>query len=357
MTHRPLVVALLVALAGSARIAAAQTNTAGELQRAIRLYENNDVEQALVILNQIISPQSPFVVNNEQRVTAYRYLGASLALQRGQAKRDSAVQYFRAALERDPFTDLDPQSFSPTQLSAFGAARAATFAVGLKPVGVDTLDPRRQRVRFRALSTHSALLRIEIRQGAASRRLLYQGENEGVHEVEWDGLGDDGRLLPPGRYELRVTGESRLITVPQPLRDSTRVYFDLAWDHAELEDTLAPLARADLLPEQYPTSAASSDLLRGAAVAAGALVLQSFVSSSSLGANKTAAGAVAFVGLTAGVTAFFYRQSHRAIPPNIAENARRQNARAQTNAAIRDRNDAKLRETRLVLSPAAGAAQ
>src|SRR5262249_23286394 len=151
-------------------------------------------------LNQIISPQSPFVVSNDQRVTAYRYLGASLALQRGQAKRDSAVQYFRAALERDPFTDLDPQSFSPTQLSAFGAARAATFAVGVKPVSVDTLDPRRQRVRFRALTTHAALMRIEIRQGAAARRLLYQGENEGVHEVEWDGLGDDGRLLPPGRY-------------------------------------------------------------------------------------------------------------------------------------------------------------
>jgi hypothetical protein len=178
-----------------------------------------------------------------------------------------------------------------------------------------------------------------------------------VHEVEWDGLGDDGRLLPPGRYELRVTGESRLITVPQPLRDSTRVFFDLGWDHPALEDTLAPLTRTDLLPEQYATSAASSDLLRGVAVAAGALVLQSFVSSSDLGANRTAAGAVAFVGLTAGVTAFFYRQSHRAIPANIAENARRQGTRAQNNAAITERNDAKLRETKLVLAPAAGAAQ
>ena len=42
--------------------ARAQSNTAEMLQRAIVLYENVEVEQALVILNQVVSPQSPFVV-------------------------------------------------------------------------------------------------------------------------------------------------------------------------------------------------------------------------------------------------------------------------------------------------------
>jgi hypothetical protein len=335
----------------------AQSNTAEMLQRAIRLYENNEVEQALVILNQIISPQSPFVVSNEQRIAAYRYLGASLALQRGEAKRDSAVQYFRAALERDPFTDLDPQSFSPSQLAVFGRARDATFAVGIRTVEPDTVDPRSERIRLRVLSTHQAHLRLEIREAGVTRRVVFEGENVGLREIEWDGLTDDGRLLPAGRYELRLLGESRRITMPAPLRDSTRAYFDLSWDHPALEDTLPELGEQDLLPAQYPRSAATSDLLRGAGVAAGALVVQALLSGSDLGGNRTAAGVVVSTGLGVGIGAFFYRNSHRDIPANIAENDRRQAERAQANGDIGGRNEVKLRETKLVIGPAAGAVQ
>jgi len=144
------VVVLLLALVPPL---AAQSNTAEMLQRAKRLYGEVEVEQALAILRQIISPASPYVVSPEQRVEAYKYLGAALALQAGPAKRDSAVTYFRAALERDPFVDLDPQRFSPGQLSAFADARNRTFAAAVRPPHGDTLTPGSNQITIQALTT------------------------------------------------------------------------------------------------------------------------------------------------------------------------------------------------------------
>ncbi len=343
---------MLLALPAAAR---AQGNTAEMLQRAIRLYESVEIEQSLVILNQIISPESPYVVTEAQRVTAFKYLGAALALQRGQARQDSAIRYFRAALERDPFTDLDPQSFTPAQVQVFGRARGATFAVGLKPVTPDTVDPRTARFRFQGLTTHAARVRMEIRDAADRvRRVVYEGEYDGLRAIEWDGVSDDGQLLPAGSYELVLLGESRVITVPSPLRDSTRVFFRLAWLHETLEDSLAAFEPRDLLPEQHPASAATTDLLKGVGVAAGALLIQTALTNSDLGSNRTAVGVVALGGLTAGVTAFFVRQGRRAIPANIRANAERRAARADANAAIGRRNAARLAEARLALAPAAG---
>jgi hypothetical protein len=350
-----ILVLIVPALFGLSRVARAQGNTAEMLQRAIRLYEGVEIEQSLVILNQIISPESPYVVTEAQRVTAFKYLGAALALQRGAAKQDSAVRYFRAALERDPFTDLNPQSFSPAQLQTFGRARVATFAVGLRPVAVDTVDPRTGRFRLKALTTHAARIRLEVRDiDARLRRVVFEGDNDGLRELEWDGLADDGRLLAAGRYELVLLGESRSITVPQAVRDSARVYFQLDWVHEALEDSLADLQPQDLLAEQYPASAASSDLLKGVGVAAAALLTQTALASSDLGANRTAAGVVALGGLSVGIAAFFHRQSHRAIPANILLNAQRRAEQAATNADIGGRNGAKLAETRLAVAPAAG---
>jgi hypothetical protein len=335
--------------------ARAQSNTAEMLQQAIGLYENLDIDRALVILQRIISPSSPFLVTEEQRVAAFKYLGAALALQQGRDKRDSAITFFRASIERDPFTDLDPQTFSPSQVQVFREAGLATFKVGLRPVAVDTIDPRTARFRFRGLTTHAAHIRLELRSGGVSRGVIYDGESNGVREFEWDGLLSEGRLAPPGRYELALIGESRRITVPTPVQDSAHVYLELEWLHEPLEDTLAQLGAADLLPEQYQASAATSDLLKGAAVAAAALLTQGVLSSSQLGGNRTAMGVVASGGAIAGVGAFFYRQSHRAIPQNMAENQRRRLQREQGNAAINQRNDAKLRETRMAIAPAAGA--
>lgn len=341
-----------LALAATAPAARAQSNTAEMLQRAIRLYEENEVEQALVILRQIISPASPYVVSAEQRVEAYKYLGASLALQSGAAKQDSAVTFFRAAIERDPFTDLDARRFSPVQLQTFGVARARTFAVSVKPVVTDTIDPRTERVRLRALSTHRARMRVELRRGGVVQRVLEDGDNDGLREIEWDGLLADGRLVGAGRYELVVTGQSLVIT--GTIRDSSRVFFEVRLLHAPLEDTLAALGPADLLPEQHPTSAAAGNLLRGFAAGAGAFLIGNVLSSKDLDGSDGGQAVVAGVSVAAGITTFIVRQRNRSIPENIAANAERQRVRAQTNAAIRERNADKLREARIVLSPAAG---
>ncbi len=345
---------LLAALTAGAGVARAQSNTAEMLQRAIRHYEDVEIEQSLVILNQIISPESPFVVTPEQRVLAYKYLGACLALQRGEARRDTAVRYFQAALERDPFTDLDPRTFSPIQLQAFRTARTRSFAVALRPVTRDTVDPRSELVRFSALATHAAGLRLELRREGQLVRSLFSGEAEGLRDVDWDGLTGQGQLAPPGRYELLLVGESRLITVPMPLADTARLFLDVTHQHAPLEDTLPELRAAELLPEQHPASAATYDLLKGLAVTSGALVIQNVVAGSDLGVQRTGPGVVAGAGLVVGVSAFFVRQSHRRIPANIAANAEWRAERARQNAAILERNRALLAETRLVLAPAGG---
>lgn len=352
--RRTLVLAL--ALAASAGSLAAQSNTAEMLQRAIRLYEEVEIEQSLVILRQIISPQSQFVVSLEQRVEAYKYLGAALALQAGPAKRDSAITFFRAALERDPFTDLDPRTFNPIQAQVFSTALARTFVVGLKPAATDTLDPRTERLRLRALTSHRGQLRLELRQGGVVRRVIYEGANERLRDIDWDVLLADGRLVPPGRYEVVALGASHLITRPDTLRDSTRIFVELAHLHAPLGDTIPVLGAADLLPEQHPASAAASDLLKGVAAAGGAILIQSVLANGDLG-RSSGGNVVAAGGVGMGVIAFFARQRNRTIPANIAENARRQAAREQRNTEIRASNADILRETRVVVLPAAGAGQ
>jgi len=333
---------------------AAQTNTAEMLQRAKRLYENVEVERALVVLRQVISPELPYLVSPEQRIEAYKYLGASLALQPGAEKRDSAVLYFRAALERDPFVDLDPQSFSPAQLSAFAEARNRTFAAAVRPVLADTLVPGSGQITFQTLTTHRARLTVELRSPAGARQVLFDGDNDGLRDVRWDGLLGNGALAPPGRYELDVIGASHLLQIV----DTSTIYLDVADLHPPLEDTLPTLGPGDLLPEQYPLSVATGNLLKGLGVAAGALLFQSVFTNSTLGAGSALlSGAVAGIGTVTGVISFSISQRHRSIPANIAENARRREARETDNAGIRQRNADRIRRTRLVIAQATGGAR
>src|SRR2546430_8468802 len=133
---------------------AAQGSTAELLGQAHQFYERLEVERALPLLRQIVSPNWPFEVTRDQRVDAYKYLGACLAIA---GKRDSAVLYFRAAIERDPFTDLDPSLFTPAQLATSGEARRRTLAVAVRPVQPARVDPRTARVTFTAAATHPAL--------------------------------------------------------------------------------------------------------------------------------------------------------------------------------------------------------
>lgn len=341
----------LLTLLAAAPPLVAQSNTAEVLQRAVRLYEDVEIERALVLLRQIISPASPFEVSPQQRVEAFKYFGAALALQPGAAKRDSAITFFRAAIERDPFTDLDPRDFSPVQLEAFSEARNRTFGVGVRPVPADTFSPGSERITFRGLSSHLAALRVELRSGDATEAVLFDGENEGTREVLWDGYLARGNLAPPGRYELAVIGRSRLV----PVADTVRVFFELAHDHPPLEDTLDALGPEDLLPEMHPASAATADLLKGIAVSAAALAIQTTLAGNKLGSGRVElSGPVAAAGVFTGVVAFLYRQRNRSIPANIAANQRQREERRVQNAEILGRNAERLRETRLIIMPAGG---
>jgi hypothetical protein len=181
--------------------------------------------------------------------------------------------------------------------------------------------------------------------------VLYDGDNDGLREVRWDGLVSDGSLAPADRYQLDVIGESRLLR----LTDTASTYLDVTWLHPVLEDTLPALAAGDLLPEQYPASVATGNLLKGLAVAAGALLTQTALASSSLGGgNALLSGAVAGAGVLTGIVSFSVRQRHRDIPANIAENARRRAERETANLGVRQRNADKLRQTRLAIGSASG---
>src|SRR3989454_11565357 len=170
-----------------------------------------------------------------------------------------------------------------------------------------------------------------------------------MREVRWDGLLPDGRLAPPGRYELGVVGRSQLLA----RSDSMRVYFTVAHETAPLEDTLPDLAPAQLLPERLLVAAGRKDLIKGLAVAAGALLGSSVAVNRDLGrGGRALAIAVGATAGIAGVTALLNARHERDLPANIAENVRRRAARAAADASIAQRNAEKIAETGLIIKPA-----
>ena len=326
-------------------VTAAQAGTAELLQQARQLYERLEIERALPILRRVVSPEWPLEVTNAQRVEAYKYLGAALVLT---GKRDSAVLYFRAALERDAFADLDPAQFTPAQAGAFAVARRLTFSVGTRPIPETRIDPRTGQLSITVVTTHAAVLRATLRAlGATEYLVLYDGPNDGARDIAWNGLGPDGRLAPPGRYDLTVVGRSQLTAQA----DSLRMYLDLHHDVEPLEDTLPVLGAGELLPERHAESTAGNDLLKGLGVAVGALAVGGLLGNDRLGTGREGpimAGA-ATVG---GIVAFTYRRGHRAIPGNVALNEARRAARDAANAAIRVRNAERVARTMLLITPA-----
>ncbi|MGH7568814.1 MAG: tetratricopeptide repeat protein [Gemmatimonadales bacterium] len=337
------------------RAVTGQEQTAELLRRARELYERVDIERALPLLRQVVSPAWPDEMTPGQRVEAYRYLGASLALV-GQA--DSAAFYFRNALERDPFTDLDRRQFTPAQLAAFDVARRRSFGVGVRPVAAARVDPRIERVTFSVVSTHAAVLRGEVRPAVGPapeerRVVVFTGDNDGPREIGWDGLAAGGRLALPGRYELVITGRSRLET----RTDSARVYFEIRHEVTPLEDTLPDLGRDDLLPERSTTSAATGDLLKGLGVAAGVWLIADGLAAEALNGGDGGGGRSAAVMLGAsftGVVAFVTGRRPRDLPDNVAANERRRAERRAANDAIARRNADLIAQTILVITPAAG---
>ena len=342
----------LLLLAARPRSLGAQGGTAEALEQAVSLYQDLQVERALALLRQVVSPSSPFEVTRAQRVQAYTYLGASLAIL---GQRDSSLVYFRAALERDPFVDLDPSVFTATEREAFAEARRGTFALGLRPIRGERIDPVRETFGFTVVSTHDAALEVSARPTDGGEPIvMLRDEGIGLREVRWGGLRGDGRLAPPGRYALLVAGTSRLTA----RADSSVAFFELLHDRPPLEPLLPALAPHELLPERYPRSAPARALLRGLGLAGGALLLGRVVGHAGLGeGRRTFAYGVAAAATAAGLAASLHRQRHPEHLENIAENDRRRAARAAENAEIAARNAGRIAETKLVVVPAAGVGQ
>lgn len=344
---KPFVVSLAL-VASAAPAISAQTQTADVLRQAQDLYETLEIERAVPLLRQIVSPGWTFEVTQDQRVTAYTYLGASLALL---GQRDSALVYFRGAIDRDPFADLDARRFTPAQIALFQQARRLTFAIAARPVAPARFDPKTERASFTVVTTHPASLRVTLRSTERLRATeLFHGINDGLRQVSWDGLLD-GRIAPPGRYEIAAVAQSELLR----RSDSTRLYFTVSHDAPPLEDTLPDLGAGELLPEHLEAQAGRGDMVKGLAVAAGALAASSVAANGQLGhGGRFLAVVVGGTAGIAGVTAFLHARHNHELPGNVVENRRRRAARAARNADIMGRNATKVAATVLIISPAAG---
>jgi hypothetical protein len=340
---------ILLAIGIAPRRAHAQMTTAETLTEAARLYDALEVERAVLLLRRVISPSTPFEVSKEQRVQAYTYLGASLAIL---GMRDSATTYFRAALERDPFVDLDPARFTQRERDAFADARQRTLAVAARPIVARFLDPRTDSMVFTVVSTQQTQLHVDVRGllGDSTVVVLLDRESEGVRELPWNGRLADGRLVSPGRYALFLRARSA-----SGASDSARLLFEIAHDHPPLEDSIPTPNGAALLPERYPASAGARDMARGIGLAGIALAIPA-LGNRHLGANGRGYARGAAVGaLAAGAAAYFIRRSHPINNANVAENARRRADVAARNAEIERRNADRVAGMRLLVTPAGAA--
>lgn len=318
-----------------------------QLRRAIQRYENLEIEQARTIFQQVISPSSPFPVTEAQRVIAYKYLGATMATL---GIRDTAETYFMAAIGRDPLVDLDPRSFSEQERQVFQAAKNRVFRVGLRPAPRDTIDPRSESITFVAATTHRGTIRVDLASTVDDSRVtLFEGEVDGPRDVPFNGLNPrGGGFIPPGAYDLVVLGVS---SISQELTDSASTLIQIDWERAALEDTIISFSARDTLPTRQPSSVASRDLLLGLSIAAGALLSSRIIGQSQLEGSSMASGAVAALGVGGGLYAFMRRRSHPEIPENVAENAARQRRRQLANAAIMERNNARIAATKIIVRP------
>ena len=341
---RRVVVSLLLILAS---VAARAQSTEERLKDAIEKYNAFQIEGARPILLNVVSPNYLFPITTEQKVRAYKYLGASYAVL---DRRDSAVTFFSAAIDYDPFTDLDPRDFSAAELSAFAEAKTKIFKLAVRPLAPQKLD---SNFLFRLITTQRANLTVDVVKQSpdSTREELYASANDEPRELKWTGIWRNGQRADSGLYELRAKGQTS-----SGSSATERQLFRIEHVYEPLEDTLPSIPQSDLLPEQYRSSAPWFDLAKGAALAgaAFAIPLVAQIDHKDLPNWTAHAGAAAAIGIASATISFSYRRSHREIPENVRENSRRQQQRTLFNAGVRARNTARLNRTIMLICPAAG---
>lgn len=339
--------AVFLALGMAATRGAAQT--ADTLAAARQLYDSLSIERAVPILHRVLSPSWALPVSTAERVTAYEYLGAAYQLLNA---RDSALAAFRAAIQADPFADLDPQRFTPTQIGIFSAAQDSEFAVAVRPVDSVRIDPRTEHLSAQVLSTHPTVMQVSLVTPGNEVATLFSGLSRGLRQIEWDALLPDGSFAPAGRYELVVSGTSAILG----RTDSARIYFDVRREGPPLADTLPPLGEGDLVPARYGGAGLRHDLLQGLALTIGTWVIGTALPNSAVDGGHGRAAVVAGTALAVTAGTILGRRARPNLGAAVAENARRQQARAEANGRIRQENAERLNQTRLIITPAAGAA-
>ena len=317
------------------------------------------MEQARPLFEQIVSPSNINPVSLIQKVTAYKYLGASYAVL---AKPDSAERYFIAALDFDPFTDLDPVAFSASELGPFNVAKNKIFKVGMKAVEQRVVNPRVDSTyyKFTFVTTHRASLTMTlISQDQKITETLFDGQNDGYKEFRWDGRlkSKSGAIADSGTYTLRITANSSLLT-GQTATETQLIRIEQSFD--PLEELLPALPDSMLLPEALKPFQPWADLIKGTLVGASAYLLPFVILKqdpvlAARGWNWTTHAAIGvIVGVGSGVASWVYRSKNRQIGVNVAENVRRKNQRERYNAAITARNNARLADMVLIITPPGG---
>jgi hypothetical protein len=81
---------------------------------------------------------------------------------------------------------------------------------------------RRIRLKFRTTTSNDATVQV-IRPGGHVVRTLAEGtflKRYSYHAYHWDGKDEAGKVMPVGRYRLRVTleDEDRVLTLPGTIR-------------------------------------------------------------------------------------------------------------------------------------------
>ena len=332
----------LLMLAGMARSLSAQRSPAEVLGRGVILYEELQLERAVTLLREVVSPGNTAATMVE-RVQAMKYLGAAFALL---GRRDSAVAYFRRVLERDPFTDLDPAVFTAQERQLFGIARQKAFVVGVRTLADTAFTPGQAGVSLRFVTTQHARLQAVVRRvNEADPIATFRWTGEGASESPWDGLDQNGARLASGRYQLDVTANA----TADSASDTLSVRFDVSYDHEPLEDSIA-FDPASLLPERRPPSIARSHLATGLAVAAFAVAMPSVIGHGDLDGTRKHAVVMAGVSASSGIATFLFLRRGSGLPANVLENARRREANVRLNREIRERNDARLAGARMIIT-------
>ncbi|MDQ6886885.1 MAG: hypothetical protein M3068_06275 [Gemmatimonadota bacterium] len=326
----------------------AQRTPEETLQRAVILYEELQLERAVVLLRQVISPSAAGRVSAEQRTQSHKYLGAAFALLR---QRDSAIVHFETAVQADPFVDLDERSFTAVERQLFLESRRRTFALGVRPAPDTVIAPGTERIRWTIVTTQPATVQASLRPmdgrgDATLATLLSSANGVGVAEIAWDGLSSRGEIAPEGRFQIRFVARRDGIAATT---DTVTLALDLRYRHQALEDVLPELRPEELLEERRAPSASRLQLAKGLGLAGAALAIPTFVGNGGLGSPGSQRTVMAGSAAAAGLTGFALWRRTPVITLNVAANERRRSDRALHNAEVRRRNAERLASARLVV--------